>query len=218
MRNSRIAAIVIAVAALLGTAWIYRYPAMYAWMRHSGAVAPAGLSSIEFRGKPGRIVSMIGRRPGPQMGPVFSSDEFGAYHALVVFSGDSLTRLSSTSEFGNVSGSATEAWRVWSGERGRERAAPRVFSTSYDGIRRTVRLNGRRYSLKDGNLFVVRYDARGQASVTQLRHTLSNARAMDIFHAFETLLPRDPGWCSLQHYPTKSCPCRQAAPPRGAST
>ena len=215
MRSSRRTEILILAATLLFGAWLARYPAMYAWMRHTGALSPHGTHTESWMGKPGTILSMIGHPA--QMGATGFDRSLGIYHVLIFFPGDSLTPLEGSSLSNDFSGTVSQAWNVWSGEPGHERAIQRALTTRYDGLRQTVKVHDRRYSLADGNLFVVRYDARGGVSVRQLRQTY---RDVGSFDAFQALLPGDPAVRDLTHYDaeTKPCPRRQASPPRDAAS
>jgi hypothetical protein len=215
MRRPRMAQLFVATLIVVAIGWVFRYPAMYAWMRHTGSVAPHGTNNSGFMGKPGAVLTLVGSPP--HVGDVSMSAPIGAYHVLVLFAADSLTEGEGSTTSSNVWEDATRAWNVWSGDR----AVRREFSTHYDGFLRIARIGGRRYSLTRGNLFVVRYDARGRMSVQQLAHTF---RGYDGFKAVETiqaLLPADAAVRDLTRFdgPAQPCPRRQAPPPvSGAST
>jgi hypothetical protein len=221
MRDSRIRSLVPLAALLLLLGWMLRIPAAYAWMRHTGGLEPHGSSIGSFSGKPGTILSIFGHTPYIENDHT-PAPQVGASHVLVLFSADSLSPAELLPgewrvEPGIATTSQAQAWRVWSGAPGHEHAVRRVFTTHYNGFLRRVELDGRRYSLADGNLFVVRYDARGRVSVRQLRHTFRGTDWVEIVKVFQALLPSDPAVRGLMDSSTKACPRRGASPARGTA-
>ena len=212
MQRSRGVVIIAVTATLLLMGWMIRIPVMYAWMRHTGAVAPHGTHTENFMGKPGMVISIVGHTP--HAGETSISRGVGAYHVLIVFPADSLQALDWSSFSGEVSGGASQAWNVWSGER----AVRREFATEYNGFLYTAKLGGHRYSLAHGNLFVVHYDARGRMFVRQLRHTFRDENSPDLVRVFQSLLPGDAAVRDLTRFDAPPCPPRKTAPVRGAST
>ncbi|HKP77045.1 MAG TPA: hypothetical protein VJT67_16050 [Longimicrobiaceae bacterium] len=217
MRSSKWPAIIILALTLPFAGWYSHVSMMAAWMRHTGAVEPSGTSVMRFGGKPGRIVSIVGRRA--QWGSS-AGTEMAAVHTLVLVPGDSLTRAEATITSGAISAAVHEVLNVWSGARGHESATRRALDLRYDGFRQRAEVAGRRYSLKDGNLFVVRYDRRGHVSVQQLPRVVRTGNVLQATEAFQALLPNDRTVQDLTRYSTKQpCPPRPApAPARGAST
>jgi hypothetical protein len=152
---------------------------------------------------------------------------------LVLFPADSITAAGSTllgtaearaaAEW--VSGPAAagryveqKEWNVWSGTPGREYALRRGVTVLYDGFTRKAVLAGQRYSLDNGNLFVVRFDASGRPTVQQLPHTLRSSDEVRIVRTFQALLPNDAAVQDLTHFAVP-CPRRTTSPPaQGAST
>lgn len=226
MRNSRNGSIVLAfllLAALLPPVGrVARALALEAWMQHEGNLAPVGTSTEGFMGKPGAVLSIMGA-PLEQVKQGSFGPALGAYHVLILFSGDSLSRAElSPGEFktgtDNRTSTEAQAWMVWSGEPGHEHAVRRVFTTRYDGYLGRAEVAGHRYSLADGNMFVVRYDARGGVSVRQLRHTYrESAMSKPAVEVFQALLPSDPAVRDLTDYSPKPCPHRHASPARGTA-
>src|ERR1700741_240191 len=158
MRSSKSQPLFVATVLVLCFGWAFRVPAMYAWMRHTGSVAAHGTASWSEVGKPATVLTGIGHTP--HVGETeISAPSVGAYHVLVLFSADSLTARNDWNiTLGSVGQGVSQAWNVWSGEPGHERAVRRELSTRYDGFLRGGEMGGRRYALRDGNLFVVRYD------------------------------------------------------------
>jgi len=226
MRNSRNGSIVLAfllLAALMppvGRA--LRSLALEAWMQHEGNLAPVGTSTEGFMGKPGAVLSIMGA-PLEQVQQGSFGPALGAYHVLILFSADSVSGAALLpGEFKTGTDNRTiaeaQAWMVWSGEPGHEHAVRRVFTTRYDGYLGNAELAGHRYSLADGNMFVVRYDARGRVSVRQLRHTYRDHDMMKpVVEKFQALLPSDPTVRDLTDYSPKPCPRRQPPPARGTA-
>jgi hypothetical protein len=218
MRRPKMAELSFVALIVVGIGWFYHVPAMYAWMRHTGSVAPHGLTRGSFQGKPGSMITVVGHTPrayDTTREPPF----VGAYHVLVMFSADSLTTREEdwSVTTGPVRQDINEAWDVWSNGR----AVRHDLSTHYDGFLRIARIGERQYSLKRGNLFVVRYDSQDRMSVQQLSHTYRADDTGEALTTIQRLLPGDAAVQDLTHFdlPGKPCPHRQAAPAaRGATT
>jgi hypothetical protein len=222
MRNSRNLSIVLLFVLLAAVLQPIRRVALEAWMRHEGNLAPVGTSTEGFMGKPGAVLSIMGV-PLEQAEQGSFGPPQGVYHVLILFPGDSVSGAElSPGEFetgtDNRTSAEAQAWKVWSGQPGHERAVRRVFTTRYNGYTGKAELVGHRYSLANGNMFVVRYDTRGRVSVRQLRHTYRNHDMMKpVVDVFQALLPSDPAVRNLLDYSAKPCPRRQAAPARGTA-
>lgn len=196
MGFSRIPALLVLAATLLLAGWMGSN-------KVNGAVVPEGTSTLSFGGKPARLVSVFGHLVQPRDEP---SASFGAYHVLVVFPADSLSDVSTSSGGNDVHHVTTAAWKVWSrADRARGGAAV-SFTSEYEPVPQRVRIGGRRYSLARGNLFVVRYDAAGHASVRQLPRTLYETDPLNVAQAFQALLPADPVIRDLFRHPQPTPP------------
>ena len=215
MRRSIWAGLIVFMA-LAYVGWHQRGQVVQAWMRHTGAISPAGTAELGFAGKPGRTISIVGYPAGRQPQMMDSRTMLGAVHALVLVAGDSVTQGRQSVSSSSVGSVATHELNVWSGAH----AVRRTFDLQYDGFSRTASLNGHRFSLKHGNLFVVRFDSNGRPTVQQLAHTLRDGDADKVARAFQALLPNDRAVQDLTTFFTKQpCPPRTAPPPaRGAST
>ena len=91
------------------------------------------------------------------------------------------------------------------------------LEAEYSALWNRVRIGGRRYSLDNGNLFVVRYSPDGSPRVVQLPSTLSGAPEFhEVEQRFRTLLRDDPQ--ALSHFPAwnpapaRKCPPKSSAP------
>ena len=214
MRPSKwLLAFLLAIALIAG-GWPYRRAAMLAWMRHTGAVEPVGDAGMQFMGKPGRLVSIVGQRT--QGGSSYSSG-LAAVHTLVIFPGDSLGDGQGTHSSNAVAATIHEVWSVWS--HARPTPTRGIVDVRYDAFLQKVQLGGHSYSLKNGNLFVVRYDGRGRASVQQLPRTVREADQRKAIEAFQALLPNDPAVLDVTGYVKKQpCPPRAVPAPAGAAS
>ena len=181
MGTSRVPALLVLAATLLLAGWMGS-------SRENGPVVPEGTSTMAYGGRPARLVSVFGHRLQPPDEP---SASFGAYHVLVTFAADSVTSVSTSAGGSDLHHALSDAWKLWDGaETGQE---PVVSITAgYDPVRQRVEIGGRRFSLARGNLFVVRYDAAGNASVRQLPRTVYETDPLSVTHAFQALLPADP--------------------------
>ena len=216
MRRPKMETLFFATLLMVGVGYMFRDPAMYAWMRHTGSISPHGTNSGRFMGKPGMLISVIGHTLRVDDSSIYRSR--AAYHVLILFPADSMSDANGGSTTVNsVWEDIDAAWDVWKGDR----AVRREFSTHYDGLLGVAEVAGQRYALKHGNLFVVHYDERGRPSVRQLRRTLREDDPGKAVELIQALLPGDRAVQDLTNFgsPAKPCPRRQApAPARGAST
>src|SRR3954453_21151197 len=91
----RVQTLAFATAMVIMAGWFFHVQLMYAWMRHTGSVAPHGSNSMEWYDKPVTAITMIGHPPQLE-DPGSSVPNVGVYHVLILFPGDSLTALRGT--------------------------------------------------------------------------------------------------------------------------
>jgi hypothetical protein len=217
MGNSRMSQVVVVVAILLGAAWLVTGRAIGAWLDWSGTPTVVGTSTFTMGGMPGRLFTLL--LTLPPRDAQWNTASTAAFHVLVVACADSLTDQGESKNSTALSATWNHRWNAWTGARGHERAVQHALATRYSAVSGTVRLGDQRYSLKEGNLFVVRFDERGRMSVRQLPQTFLDPSSNNAMTMFETLLPGDADVQSLLHWDAKP-PClrRPASPPSGAST
>src|SRR5688500_1330932 len=141
-----------------------------AWMRVSRAVVANQTSRSDFVGKPVSFLSVGGPR-----WVSWSEQENGAaaYHVLLLLPSASATDNGISSGNDGRRHTATRSWLV----DATGRAAEVRFEGRYDAAWRTVEIGGRRYSLSDGNVFVVRLAEGAQPRVAQIDTTLAGLEA-----------------------------------------
>ncbi|HSU14599.1 hypothetical protein [Longimicrobium sp.] len=211
MNSSKKQAAVVLAAAWLLAAWAGQNGIRMEWMRLHDSVVPFGSSHAGF-GKLAVIVSVEGYRArNARQG----APNAAAYHVMVTFAGaDSVSRRwTSSASTGNFSESSGDDWWAWSGPHGSRRS----LVTTYDAVRQRATIAGRRYSLSRGNLFVVRFDERGRASIGQIARTVSDTDPFRVLHIYQALLPSDPIVADVFNYPRPPCPRGTASTPRGGT-
>lgn len=132
-----------------------------AWMRVSGAVVANHVSTHDFVGKPVSFLSVGGPR---WVSWSEQRERAAAYHVLLLFPSASLTDNGGSSGVSDHRHTAVRSWRVETGGR----AVDMRFEAQYDAVWRTVEIGDRRYSLSNGNVFVVRFGEGPQPSVAQI--------------------------------------------------
>jgi len=216
MGRSGMSQVVVLAALLLVAGWVVRGTAITAWMDWTGTPMVTGTSSWTLTGKPVRIFTLLARPPQETQ---WNAPDVAAFHVLVVACADSLTDGKGSNASNGISATWNHVWSAWSGEPGRERAVQRALTTRYSGVSRTLRVGSERYSLKAGNLFLVRYDERGRMSVRQLPQTVLDPDSYHAMTTFKTLLPTDAAVQNIERWGEKPPCLRQPAiVPRGAST
>lgn len=113
-----------------------------AWKRLIGAVDVYSTSTMGYQDKPVSLVSIGGNRWGTED----FSDRRSAYNVLFYHPGQDLEAVS------------------WDEDV--------VHKSRYSSLLHTLTIGDRRYWLREGNLFVVRFGHDGEPRVTQLRATL----------------------------------------------
>jgi hypothetical protein len=169
---------------------VYLPSAKAMWLHHSGAVIPNGSHSLVFTDKPFRLLSVNGQRwvDGKLL-------EASAYHVLVIFPAVIPQDMSSSSGGDRFSHTATQKWLVPTGGRSAnvQSFEGKELTINYDALWQTVALDNRTYHLKQGNLFVVRFDQNWQLTVTQLNVTMNAATDdQEEIDAFKSALKDDP--------------------------
>ena len=141
-----------------------------AWMRVSRAVVPNASSVADLTGKPVSFYSVGGSRW------VSWSDQKrneAAYHAVVLLPSASATENGMSTGSDGHRHTAARSWRL----DDRPSAAEVRFEAHYDALWQRVEIGGRRYSLSDGNVFVVRLAEGRRPIVTQIDTTLTDLHA-----------------------------------------
>jgi hypothetical protein len=208
MRNRTAPALVLAFGLLMAAAAAWN-PAQLQWMRMHDSVVPTGSGTMGFV-KPVTIVSVSGHRAGDPSGV----SDVAAYHMIVTFAAaDSVSQRWSSSGGSQFEHTASDDWWAWSGAR----AVRRSMVSRYDAVRQRVDILGRRFSLSDGNLFVVRYDEQGRSSIRQLARTLRTTDPMLVARTYQGLLPSDPVVAGMLYAPPKPCPQKAPAPGGGTA-
>lgn len=192
----------------------FPYPLKEAWARHNGAVLPEGGWSHKYYGHPVRLTGIVGKRweGGREVQNV------AALHVLLLFPGDSLVDGAGSAGNDGINGTLHRQWQVgWRTGPGEWMFKEESFEAEYSSIWNSVRIGGRRYSLDDGNLFVVRYSPDASARVVQLPSTLSGSPEFhEVEQRFRTLLRDDPQALSLfpsrNPAPAPRCPPKAPAP------
>jgi hypothetical protein len=168
-------------------------------------------SSQDFMGKPVRFLSVGGPR---WVSWSEQKPREAAYHVLLLLPSASVTDNGRST--GN-DGHRHTAMRSWLVETGGHVVETR-FEGRYDALWRTVGIGGRRYSLSDGNVFVVRFGEGSQPSVVQIDTTIAELYAVDVLPgAVKSRLPRDEVvQRTLGDLPgRRDCESRQAPPAGG---
>jgi hypothetical protein len=141
-----------------------------AWMRLSRSVVPNASSVEDFTGKPVSFFSVGGSR-----WVSWSEQKRGeaAYHVMVLLPSASATENGRSAGSDGHRHTAARSWRLDDGSS----AAEVRFEADYDALWQRVEIDGRRYSLSDGNVFVVRLAEGSRPSVTQIDTTLTDLHA-----------------------------------------
>lgn len=155
------------------------------WLRLSGAVIPNGSRTESYTDKPIRILSAEGQRwlAGDRL------EDASAYHALVILPSVPISNLGGSSGNDGYHHRLVEKWLM----RGNEE---KTIEINYDAMWQTITVDSRTYSLRNGNLFVIRFDENWKPGVTQLRRII-NERSIKVeemkilMDAFKTALPED---------------------------
>jgi hypothetical protein len=121
--------------------------------------------------------------------------EASAYHVLVIFPGVILQDRSSSTGGNGFSQTDTQRWLLQTGGRhtNAQSFEEKELTINYDALWQTVALENRTYHLKQGNLFVIRFDQNWQSAVTQLNVTMNAAADyQQEIDAFKSALKDDP--------------------------
>jgi len=169
---------------------LYLPTAKAMWLHHSGAVIPNGSRTLVFTDRPFRLLSVQGQRwvDGRLL-------EASAYHVLVIFPVVIPKDASSSSGGDRFSHTDIQRWLVQTGGRSANAQSfeEKELTVNYDALWQTVALGNRTYHLKQGNLFVIRFDQNWQSAVTQLNVTMNGATDhQEEIDAFKSTLKDDP--------------------------
>jgi hypothetical protein len=163
---------------------LFSGPAELAVARLSGAVVPNtnSTNSIEL-GRHVEILSISGDRR-VLLGP---GERASALHVLVVLP----PGVATTIDPSPGAGGSPREWKIQSAYRldgGAHRGATMEVAASYNLFRRTATIQGERYRLSRGNLFVVRFTEDLRPVVTQLGATVSEEQpdALMLLGAFRS--------------------------------
>ena len=143
-----------------------------AWMRVSRAVVANQTNRHDFQGKPVSFLSVGGPR---WVSWSEQKQRQAAYHVLLLLPSGSVTDNGWSGGSHGYRHSATTSWLVQTGGR----VAEARFEARYDPVWRTVRIGERRYSLSNGNVFVVRLGAGSRPGVAQIDTTIAELDAAD---------------------------------------
>ena len=176
-----------------------------AWMRVSRAVVPNASSVEDFTGKPVSFFSVGGSR-----WVSWSEQKRGeaAYHVMVLLPSASATENGRSIGSDGHHHTAARSWRL----DDRPSAAEVRFEADYDALWQRVEIDGRRYSLSNGNVFVVRLAEGSRPSVTQIDTTLTDLHAGEALEgAVMAKLPaEDPAHQALRDlYRREDCEARK---------
>jgi hypothetical protein len=155
------------------------------WLRLSGAVIPNGSRTESYTDKPIRILSAEGQRwlTGDRL------QDASAYHALVILPSVPISNIGDSSGNDGYHHRLVEKWLM----RGNEEKGIEI---DYDAMRQTITVDSRTYSLRNGNLFVIRFGENWKPEVTQLSKII-NERSIKVeelktlMDAFKSALPED---------------------------
>ena len=197
----------IALAAMLAVRAIHPSP-VGAWQRVIGAVEPNGSGTATYVGKPVRLLSVYGTRPGKD----HYHERASAYHVLILHPTPEVSLRESWSTSSRYSHAIREAW-AWGDARSELR-----FESRYSPLLHSVTIGGRRYWLWRGNLFVVQFGDDGKPRVRQfhahVREGQYDTRLLE--NAFMRAARKDPeiqrALRDLHNYPAKA---KRRCPPRG---
>lgn len=175
---------------ILFAASFYLTSAKRMWLHHSGVVIPNGSHTLVFNDRPFRLLSVEGQRwvDGRML-------EASAYHVLVIFPGVIPQDRSSSTGGNGFSQTDTQRWLLQTGGRhtNAQSFEEKELTINYDALWQTVALENRTYHLKQGNLFVIRFDQNWQSAVTQLNVTMNAAADyQQEIDAFKSALKDDP--------------------------
>lgn len=156
-----------------------------AWMRLSRAVVANETSWSDFMGQPVSFLSVGGPR---WVSWSEQKQHEAAYHVLLLQPSASVSDKGWSTGNDGRRHTATKSWLVETGSGVLETR----FEGRYDALWRTVGIGGQRYSLSDGNVFVVRLGGGAQPVVTQIDTTVAELYAADALGgAVKSRLPRD---------------------------
>jgi hypothetical protein len=159
-------------------------PGKNGWLRVSGAVIPNASRTHTYTDKPIRMLSVEGQR----WATWDKMENASAYHALVLLSSVPVSNSGYLSENDGYSHRSVERWLMQGDEE-------REIEIAYDAIWQTVTVGARTYSLRDGNLFVIRFDANREPQVTQLSTTINRGATAEglekLINVFKSALPED---------------------------
>jgi len=168
---------------------VYLPSAKAMWLHHSGAVIPNESRTLVFTDRPFRVLSVEGQRwvDGRLL-------EASAYHVLVIFPVVIPQDRGSSSGGDSFSHTHIQKWLVSTGGRAANAQSfeEKGLTINYDAFWQTVALENRTYHLKQGNLFVIRFDQNWQSAVTQLNVTMNEASDyQEEIDAFKSALKDD---------------------------
>lgn len=155
------------------------------WLRLSGAVIADLSSTHSYVDKPVRVLSTGGRRrvTGGEL------EDASAYHALVIFPRVVLKDVGSTSGNDGYTHTRVERWQVSGGQAGSYSTEERELKIVYDALWQTVTINSQVYHLREGNLFVIRFNERRHLEAAQLDAALTKeAGVEEVIGAFKSVL------------------------------
>jgi hypothetical protein len=186
MRNTRKYVLVFALVLLVMLTTMAFLPKVKnRWLRLSGAVIPNGSRTESYTDKPIRILSAEGQRwlTGDRL------EDASVYHALVILPSVPVSNSRSSSGNDGYSQRLVEKWLMPGNEE-------KGIEINYDAMRQTITVDARTYSLRNGNLFVIRFDENWKPNVRQLSQII-NERSNDVeeskilIDAFKSALPED---------------------------
>lgn len=143
-----------------------------AWLRVSRAVVVNETTRHDFVGKPVRFLSIGGER---WVRWSEQEEHAAAYHVLLLFPSAPVTDNGWSFGGDGRRHEAAQSWRVETGGCDVEVR----FAARYDPVWQTVEIGDLGYSLKRGNVFVVRLGKGSRPSVTQIDTTLAEMGSAD---------------------------------------
>lgn len=182
-----------------------------AWMRVSRAVDPNASSVADYAGKPVSFFSVGGSR---WVSWSEQKEKEAAYHVMVLLPSASATEIGRSTASDGHRHTAARSWRLDDGSS----AAEVRFEADYDALWQRVEIGGRRYSVSNGNVFVVRLTEGSRPSVSQIDTTLTDLNAVEALEgAVMAKLPaEDPAHQALRNLSSRDdCEARKLSHPAG---
>ncbi len=154
------------------------------WLRLPGAVIVNGSRTHSYTDKPVRILSAEGQR----WVTLSKLEDASAYHALVILPPVAISDNGISSGGGNYNHSLVNQWLVREIEE-------KELEVIYDAMWQTITVDSQRFYLRNGNLFVIRFDESWKPEVTQFNRTISKTDEVreqeKLIDAFKFAFPED---------------------------